>query len=59
VAHGGDDEDDPDMSLQSTATLATSPLHDGSGDESSSEETPHSPAFHLLMRLSFRSCLAI
>jgi hypothetical protein len=27
------------MSLQSTAVLATSPLHDGSGDGSSSEET--------------------
>jgi hypothetical protein len=47
------------MSLQSTATLATSPLHDGSGDGSSLEETPHSPAFHLLTRLSFRSRLAI
>jgi hypothetical protein len=47
------------MSLQSTATLATSPLHDGSGDRSSSEETPRSPTFHLLMRLSFRSRLAI
>jgi hypothetical protein len=32
VAWGGDDEDDPDMSLQSTTALATSPLHDGSGD---------------------------
>jgi hypothetical protein len=59
VTWGGDDEDDPDMSLQSTAALATSLLHDGSGDGSSLEETPHSPAFRLLMRLSFRSCLAI
>jgi hypothetical protein len=50
------------MSLQSTsatAALATSPLHDGSGDRSSLEETPRSPIFHLLMRLSFRSRLAI
>jgi hypothetical protein len=37
VLWGGDDEDDPDMSLQSTATLATSLLHDVSGDRSSSE----------------------
>jgi hypothetical protein len=59
VARGGDDEDDPDMSLKSTAVLATSPLHDGSGDGSSSEETPRSPTFRLLMRLSFRSRLAI
>jgi hypothetical protein len=43
VAWGGDDEDDPDMSLQSTATLATSLLHDGSGDGSSSEETSRYP----------------
>jgi hypothetical protein len=47
------------MSLQSTAALATSPLHDGSGDGSSSEKTPNSPAFRLLMRLSLRSRLAI
>jgi hypothetical protein len=47
------------MSLQSTAVLATSPLHDGSSDRSSSEETPRSPSFSLLMRLSFRSRLAI
>jgi hypothetical protein len=47
------------MSLQSTTALATSPLHDGSGDGSSSEETPSSPAFHLLMQLSFRSRLVI
>jgi hypothetical protein len=47
------------MSLQSTAALATSPLHDGSGDGSSSEETPSSPAFRLLMWLSLRSRLAI
>jgi hypothetical protein len=47
------------MSFQSTAALATSPLHDGSGDGSSSEETPSSPAFRLLMRLLFRSRLAI
>jgi hypothetical protein len=39
VPRGGDDEDDPDMSFQSTAALETSPLHDGSGDGSSSEET--------------------
>jgi hypothetical protein len=53
VAWGGDDDDDPDMSLQFTAVLGTSPLHDGSGDGSSLEETPRSPAFCLLMRLSF------
>jgi hypothetical protein len=47
------------MSLQSTTALATSPLHDGSGNGSSSEKTPSSPAFRLLMRLSFRSRLAI
>jgi hypothetical protein len=47
------------MSLQSTAALAISPLHNGSGDGSSSEDTPSSPAFRLLMRLSFQSCLAI
>jgi hypothetical protein len=47
------------MLLQSTATLATSPLHDGSGDGSSSEEMPSSPAFHLLVRLSLRLRLAI
>jgi hypothetical protein len=29
VSWGGDDEDDLDLSLQSTAALATSPLHDG------------------------------
>jgi hypothetical protein len=56
---GGDDEDDPDMLLQSIAMLATSPLQDGSGDGSSSEETPGSPAFRLLVRLSLRSRLAI
>jgi hypothetical protein len=59
VPRGGDDEDDPDMSLQSTAALATSPLHEGSGDGSSSKETPRSPAFRLLFRLSLRSRLAI
>jgi hypothetical protein len=47
------------MSLQYTAALAMSPLHDGSGDGSSLEETPRSPAFRLLMQLSFRSLLAI
>jgi hypothetical protein len=36
-----------------------SPLHDSSGDGSLSEETPISPAFCLLMQLSFRSRLAI
>jgi hypothetical protein len=59
VAWGGDDEDDPDMSLQSTVALATLPLHNDSGDGSSLEEMSHSPAFRLLMRLSFRSRLAI
>jgi hypothetical protein len=59
VPWGGDDEDDPDMLLQSTAALATSPLHDGSGDGSSLEETPRSPAFRLSMQLSFWSRLAI
>jgi hypothetical protein len=47
------------MSLQSTVALATSPLHDGSGDGSSSEETPGFPAFCLLVQLSWRSLLAI
>jgi hypothetical protein len=51
MPRGGDDEDNPDMSLQSTAALATSLLHDGL--------MPSSPAFRLLMRLSFRSLLAI
>jgi hypothetical protein len=53
VPWGGDNEDDPDMSFQSTNVLATSPLDDGSGDGSSSKEMPRSPAFRLLMRLSF------
>jgi hypothetical protein len=53
VAREGDDVDDPDMSLQSTAALATSPLHDGSGDGSSLEEPSRFPAFRLLMRFSF------
>jgi hypothetical protein len=47
------------MSLQSTAMLATLPLHDGSGDGPSLEETPRSPTFRLLMRLSFRLRLVI
>jgi hypothetical protein len=47
------------MSLQSIAALATSPLHDGTDDRSSLEETPRSPAFCLLMQLSFRSRLVI
>jgi hypothetical protein len=51
--------DDPEMSLQSTAALGLSPLHVGSGNGSSLEETSRSPAFCCLMRLSFRSCLAI
>jgi hypothetical protein len=51
--------DDPDMSLQSTAALAMLPLHDGSGNGSSLEEMLRFPAFCLLMRLSFRSHLAI
>jgi hypothetical protein len=55
----GEDEDDPDILLQSTAALATSPFHDGSGDGSSSEETPCSPALRLLLRSSLRSRLAI
>jgi hypothetical protein len=47
------------MSLQSTVALSTSPLHDVSGDGSSLEKTPRSPAFRLLMRLSFQSCFVI
>jgi hypothetical protein len=47
------------MLLQSTAALATSPLHNGSGDGSLSEETPYSPTFRLLLRSSLRSRLAI
>jgi hypothetical protein len=45
--------DDPDMSLQSTATLGSSPLDIGSGDGSSLEETSRLPAFRRLMQLSF------
>jgi hypothetical protein len=45
--------DDPDMSLQSTAALAMSPLHDGSGDGSLLEENSCSLTFRLLMWLSF------
>jgi hypothetical protein len=48
VARGSDDEDDPDMSLQSTTTLGTSPLYDGFSDGSSSEETPRPPRLPLL-----------
>jgi hypothetical protein len=59
TARGGERVDDPDMSLQSTAALGSSSLHAGSGDVSSLEETSCSPAFHCLMRLSYRSCLAI
>jgi hypothetical protein len=59
VPQDGDDEDDPDMLLQSTTALVTSLLHDDSGDGSSSEETPCSPAFRLLLRSSLRSRLAI
>jgi hypothetical protein len=58
-ARRGNDEDDPDILLQSTAALGTSPLHDGSEDGYSSKETPRSSAFRLLMQLSFRSRLAI
>jgi hypothetical protein len=47
------------MSLQSTAALGSSPLHTGSGDGSSSEETSRSPALRRLMRPSFQSHLAI
>jgi hypothetical protein len=46
------------MLLQSTAALTTSPLHGGSDDGSSFEETSSSPAFRLL-RLSLRSRLEI
>jgi hypothetical protein len=45
--------DDPDMSLQFTTALATSPLHDGSGDGSLLEVKSRSLTFRLLMRLSF------
>jgi hypothetical protein len=55
VERGGDDEDDPDMLLQSTTALATSQLHDDSGDGSSLEETSRFPTFRLLMWLSFQS----
>jgi hypothetical protein len=37
------------MWLQSTTALPMSPLHDGSGDGSSLEETPRSPAFRLVI----------
>jgi hypothetical protein len=59
TSRGTDDEDDPDMLLQSIAALATSPLQDGSGDGSSLEETPDSPAFRHLIQLLLRSRLAI
>jgi hypothetical protein len=59
LERGGDDKDDPDILLQSSAALATSPLRDGSGDGSSSEETPSSPAFCLLRWLSLRSRLVV
>jgi hypothetical protein len=55
----GEGEDDPDMLLRSAAALATSPLHDVSGDGSSLEETPCSPAVRLLLRSLLRSRLAI
>jgi hypothetical protein len=55
----GEDEDEPDMLPQSTAALATSPLHDGLGDGSLSEEMPCSPALRLLLQSSLRSRLAI
>jgi hypothetical protein len=51
--------DDPDMSLQSTAMLATSPLPNDFGDGSSLDETWRSPTFLRFMWLSFRSRLAI
>jgi hypothetical protein len=47
------------MLLQSSAALATLPLHDGLGDGSSSEEIPYSPAFRLLLRSSLRPHLVI
>jgi hypothetical protein len=47
------------MLPQSTAALVTSPLHDGLGGGSSSEETPYSPAFRLLLQSLLRSRLAI
>jgi hypothetical protein len=53
TARGGDSVNDPDVSLQSIAALGSSPLHVGSGDGSSLEETPCSLAFCRLMRLSF------
>jgi hypothetical protein len=46
---GGDDEDELDMLLQSTTALETSLLHDSSGDRSSTEKMPSSPAFRLLL----------
>jgi hypothetical protein len=59
TARGGDGVDDPNMSLQSTTILSSSPLHVGSCDRSSLEETSCSPAFRCLMRLSFQLLLAI
>jgi hypothetical protein len=53
TAQVSDGVDDPDMSLQFTATLGSSSLNVGSGDGSSLEETPCSPAFRRLMRSSF------
>jgi hypothetical protein len=56
---GTDDEDDPDMSLQSIVALVMSPLQDGSGDGSSLEETPDFPTFRRLIWLLLRSRLVI
>jgi hypothetical protein len=45
VARGGNDVDDPNMLLQSTVVLDVSPLHDGSGDGSSLQESRAPPPF--------------
>jgi hypothetical protein len=62
MARGGDDEDDPDMSLQSTTALATSPLHDGFDDGSSLPRLPPLDAVVILITLNdlalFVLCLA-
>jgi hypothetical protein len=59
AAQRSKDRGDPYMSLQSTAALGSSPLHAGGGDGSSLEETLVSTTLRHLIRLSFRSCLAI
>jgi hypothetical protein len=48
----GEGEGDPDMSLQSIATLDSFLLHTGGGDGSSLKDTLRSPALWRLIQLS-------